>query len=124
MEDQKIWVRNGNDPWQLKRFHSLIKGKCLTHGIGDDHIMVWDDCRLTEPEKNKTDWLRLLLDSMPLPDQIKNFDTKGTDVYFEWRKNTYKIETKTCCVWLAKGGMLNGDDCSTLIEHILKSKLK
>jgi len=74
--------------------------------------------------KEKTNWTRLLNESMPLPDQIKNFEVMGNSIYFEWRRNEYKIETKTCSVWLVKGGMLNGDDCSTLIEHILREKLK
>ena len=74
---------------------------------------------------NDIDWAGLLRDSMPLPDQIKDFShvCHGA-VYFTWRQNRYKIETKMVSVWLVDGPMLRGEDSSILIEHILKSKLK
>jgi hypothetical protein len=77
-------------------------------------------------ERNESvNWAELLTESMPLPDQIKDFThvCHGA-VYFTWRQNRYKIETKTVSVWLVDGPMLTGEDSSILIEHILKSKLK
>lgn len=75
--------------------------------------------------KKAVNWARLLSESMPLPDQIKDISYRCHGlVYFKWRRNEYKIETKTVSVWLVNGGMLSGDDCSILIEHILKSKMK
>jgi len=68
--------------------------------------------------------IELLNVSIPYPDQMKNFDfDKDGVIYFEWRRNRYRLELQFCRIEKSEGCILIGDDCSMLMTHLLKSKL-
>lgn len=68
--------------------------------------------------------IELLIKSLPYPEQITNIETeKQNSIYFTWRRSKYKLDLTYCRVEMVNGRLLEGNDTSLLMSHLLKSQL-
>lgn len=75
--------------------------------------------------KDKGLGMKMLMDTLPYPDQIDDIDlSKENSIYFKWRSARYKFGLLHCSVEKVDGIFLHGDDCSTLMEAMLRKRLK
>jgi len=69
--------------------------------------------------------MEILNNSIPYSFQIKNIDLEHDScIYFTWRSYRYKLELDPCNVMMVNGGLLEGNDSSILMEHLIKNGLK
>lgn len=63
----------------------------------------------------------LIVKALPYPEQIKNLNTtySADSIRFEWRGNTFKVDTSFYCSEL-EGELLMGTDKTMLLERLIK----
>ena len=66
--------------------------------------------------------VELLQNSIPYPDQIKNYKFTDKAVYFSWRSQLFKLELQSGRVDEVEDSLLCGSNAAILINHWLSEE--
>lgn len=75
--------------------------------------------------QSKEKLIELINNSIPYPNQVKNWDFSSEDkaVRFEWRSNKFRVDLDYCSVEEVGDGVLMGSDISILLTQLLKNNI-